>query len=254
MTTIRFIVKMTIVTVCDLHSGLMDHPPFAVAVDLVVFTVRDHQLCVLTVRRGVAPFAGQLALPGGFVLPEEDLHAAAARELQEETGIGAVGRLHLEQLGSYGAPARDPRMRTVSVAYLAFAADLPEPEAGTDAATAQWLAIDRALESTLAFDHSTILRDGLERARAKLEYTTLATSFCSEEFTVADLREVYEAVWGTSIDPRNFHRKVQATDGFVEPTGELISQGRGRPAQLFRAGGKTTLHPPIERTGHRLPG
>jgi 8-oxo-dGTP diphosphatase len=231
----------------------MEHPPFAVTVDLVVFTIRDNNLCVLTVRRGVAPFRGRYALPGGFVLPDEDLPTAAARELTEETDIGAVDRLHLEQLGSYGEPKRDPRMRTVSVAYLAFAADLPDPSAGTDAAAAEWMPINDAVEAKLAFDHDVILADGLERARAKLEYTTLATSFCPPEFTIGELRKVYEVVWGTTIDPRNFHRKVQATAGFVEPTGELTSQGRGRPAQLFRPGTATALHPPIERVGDRLP-
>lgn len=231
----------------------MEHPPFAVTVDLVVFTVRQDELCVLTIRRGVAPHKGRLAIPGGFVQIHEDLPDAAARELTEETGIGTVDRLHLEQLGTYGAPKRDPRMRTVSVAHLAFAANLPDPKAGTDAAAAKWISVEEALTTKLAFDHNTILKDGLERARAKLEYTTLATTFCHAEFTIAELRQVYEVVWGTSIDPRNFHRKIQATAGFVEPTGELTSQGRGRPAQLFRAGSATTLHPPIERIGSQSP-
>ena len=225
----------------------MEFPPFAVTVDLVVFTIRNNELCVLTIRRGVAPYKGRLALPGGFVRVDEDLPTAAVRELQEETGIAEPGRLHLEQLGTYGSPKRDPRMRTVSVAYLALAADLPHPEAGTDAAAAQWVAVADALDGRLAFDHASILADGLERARAKLEYTALATTFCPAEFTIADLRRVYEVVWGTTIDPRNFHRKIQATAGFVEPTGEFTSQGRGRPAQVFRAGDATALHPPLVR-------
>ena len=225
----------------------MEHPPFAVTVDLVVFTIRDDALCVLTVRRGQAPYKGRLALPGGFVHIDEDLEVAALRELNEETGIGRFDRLHLEQLGTYGSPKRDPRMRTVSVAYLALAADLPDPRAGTDAAAAQWVPVDDALAGRLAFDHGGILADGLERARAKLEYTTLATTFCPPEFTIADVRRVYEVVWGVTIDPRNFHRKIQATAGFVEPTGELTSQGRGRPAQIFRAGDATALHPPLVR-------
>jgi len=225
----------------------MAFPPFAVTVDLVVLTIRDDALHVLTIRRGEKPYAGRLALPGGFVLLNEDLQAAAARELAEETGLGPGERLHLEQLGTYGAPKRDPRMRTVSVAYLAMAADLPDPTAGTDAAAAQWTPIDEALAAALAFDHGMILADGLERARAKLEYTTLATTFCSEHFTIADLRHVYEQVWGVTIDPRNFHRKVLATDGFVEPTGNHTTAGRGRPAQLFRSGEATALHPPIAR-------
>jgi len=228
----------------------MAFPPFAVTVDLVVFTVRDDQLCVLTIERGEKPFAGAPALPGGFVQPKEDLPSAAARELAEETGVGANGeldRVYLEQLGSYGDPTRDPRMRTVSVAYLAFAAQLPEPIAGTDAADAQWTPVDVALATDLAFDHGQILIDGLERARAKLEYTTLAASFCADEFTVADLRHVYEVVWDITIDPRNFHRKVMASEGFVEPTGTQTSSGRGRPAQLFQQGKALKLHPPINR-------
>ncbi len=225
----------------------MAFPPFAVTVDLVVFTIRNDDLCVLTIRRGEAPHKGKLALPGGFVHIDEDLATAAARELAEETGIDQIERLHLEQLGTYGSPKRDPRMRTISVAYLAFAADLDDPVAGSDAAAAQWIAVDRALAGKLAFDHATILADGLERARAKLEYTTLATSFCAPEFTIADLRHVYELVWDTTIDPRNFHRKIQATAGFVKATGEVVSAGRGRPAQLFRAGAATHLHPPVVR-------
>lgn len=226
----------------------MDFPPFAVTVDLVVLTIRNDQLCVLTIRRGEAPYRGRVALPGGFVRVDEDLDAAAARELAEETGVRRAHGVHLEQLATYGAPKRDPRMRTVSVAYLAMAADLPDPTAGTDAASASWTPVDDALEATLAFDHATILRDGLERARAKLEYSTLATAFCGDEFTVADIRNVYELVWGITIDPRNFHRKVLASEGFVEPTGEHVTRGRGRPAQLFRAGPATDLHPPIQRT------
>lgn len=225
----------------------MEFPPFAVTVDLVVFTIRDDQLCVLVIERGEDPHLGALALPGGFVRVDEDLSDAASRELMEETGVGSADRLHLEQLGTYGAPGRDPRMRTVSVAYLAFAPELPDALAGTDAAGAMWEPVADLTRVELAFDHATILHDGLERARAKLEYTTLAASFCAEEFTVADLRHVYELVWDTTIDPRNFHRKVLATDGFVEPTGEVVSVGRGRPAQVFRAGPATQLHPPVVR-------
>ncbi|GAB3990735.1 NUDIX hydrolase [Nocardioides marmoraquaticus] len=223
------------------------HPPVAVTVDLVVLTVRDDGLEVLTVRRGEAPYAGEWALPGGFLRPDEDLAEAAARELEEETGL-TRGQVHLEQLASYGAPARDPRMRTVTVAHLALAPDLPTPQAGTDAAEAEWQAVDRLLGTGgLAFDHDRILADGVERARAKLEYTPLAAAFCAREFTVAELRRVYEVVWGTRLDARNFHRKVTGTAGFVEPTEATTTRDGGRPARLFRAGRATTLHPPLLR-------
>lgn len=223
-----------------------EFPPFAVTVDLVVLTVRDGSLQALLVRRAEEPYAGEWALPGGFVRPGEDLAAAAARELAEETGL-AAGTVHLEQLGSYGAPDRDPRMRVVSVAHLVLAPDLPVPRAGGDVADARWTPVDAA--RGLAFDHGRILADGVERARAKLEYTPLAAEFCPDVFTIGDLRAVYEAVWGAALDPRNFHRKVTGSAGFLEPTAQWSEGGRGRPAQLYRRGPATVLTPPMLRAG-----
>lgn len=219
-----------------------------VAVDLVVLTVRGDALSVLLVRRGLAPHRGRLALPGGFVLEDEDLPDAAHRELAEETGVAGL-RTHLEQLGTYGRPGRDPRGRVVSVAHLALVPDAPEPAAGSDAAAALWMTVDDVLAAPrrLAFDHADILRDGVERARSKLEYTPLAAAFCPDEFTVNELRRVYEVVWGADLDPRNFHRKATGTPGFVEATGATTTRQGGRPAQLFRAGGATVLHPPLLR-------
>lgn len=222
------------------------HPRVAVTVDLVVLTLRDGELCVLLIERGEEPFRGALALPGGFVRPDETLDDAAARELAEETGMHDVPG-HLEQLRSYGDPRRDPRMRVISVAYLALAPDLPEPAAGTDAAAAHWVPVERATREPLAFDHARILTDGIERARAKLEYTALGTAFCPPEFTVADLRGVYEAVWGRALDPRNFHRKVTSTPGLLVDTGRTRTEGRGRPAVLYRSGPAQALQPPFTR-------
>jgi 8-oxo-dGTP diphosphatase len=219
---------------------------FSVAVDLVLLTIRDGELCALLIRRGIAPYRGRWALPGGFVLATEDLDAAAVRELREETGVDASAG-HLEQLGSYGHPKRDPRGRVVTVAYLALLPDLPVPVAGTDAEHAAWRTVDGLQPERLAFDHDRILADGVERARAKLEYTPLATAFCPPEFTVAELRAVYETVWGAPLDPRNFHRKVTTTEGFVEATGRTTEGDRGRPAQLYRRGTATVLYPPLLR-------
>ena len=222
------------------------YPAFAVAVDLVILTVRDGALQALLIERGEEPYEGQLALPGGFVRPDEDLEQAATRELKEETGIEVA---HLEQLASYGEPDRDPRMRVVSVAYLALAPELPSPKAGTDAAAAAWHPVSGLTRRKLAFDHRLILRDGVERARAKLEYTTLATAFCPAEFTISDLREVYESIWSELLDPRNFSRKVLSTDGFVRPTTRTTSGSSGRPARLYRAGDARRLSPPLQRSG-----
>ncbi|MEV6524459.1 NUDIX hydrolase [Longispora sp. NPDC051575] len=227
------------------------YPAVAVTVDMVALTVRDGVPHVLLVERGERPFAGRWALPGGFVRAET-LDEAAMRELAEETGLrpgtGQLSAVHLEQLGTYGDPGRDPRMRVVSVAYLAFAPSLPDPSAGGDAAGAAWVPVDRA--TGLAFDHDAILADGLERARAKLEYTPLATAFVPAEFTIAELRAVYTAVWGEELHAGNFHRKVLSVPGFVEGTGETTGRGgaRGGPrSKLYRAGDARLLHPALLR-------
>ncbi|MGH3382873.1 MAG: NUDIX hydrolase [Actinoallomurus sp.] len=248
------------------------YDPVAVAIDVVALTIRDGALHVLLIRRGAPPQEGMWALPGGFVKNARDadgatraegLDEAAARELAEETGVraAALGRVHLEQLAAYGAPERDPRMRVVSIAYLAFAPEMPEPRAGSDAADAAWTPVG-ALGLTgsgsqrpgttrrLAFDHSVILTDGLERARSKLEYTALATTFCAPEFTVPELRAVYETVWGEELHAGNFHRKVLSVPGFVESTGATSERGgrRGGPrARLYRAGDARLLHPALLR-------
>jgi 8-oxo-dGTP diphosphatase len=227
-------------------------PAVLVAVDLVILTLRGSRLQVLLIERGVEPYQGALALPGGFLNHHgEDLLAAAHRELAEEAGLGP-DQLHLEQLATYGDPARDPRGRVISVAYLAIAPRLPEPVAGTDASQAFWMPVEQALsgDARLAFDHRQILADGVDRAREKLERSALATAFCGPTFTIAELQEVYEAVWGVPLDPRNFYRKVQSVKGFLIPAGFTRKAEGGRPARLFRPGPRTTLHPPMVRPTH----
>lgn len=222
--------------------------PIAVTVDIALLTIRNGQLAVLLVRRGSHPFLDRWALPGGFVGSSEDLDEAARRELGEEAGV-AASPWHLEQLRTYGRPGRDPRMRVMSIAYLGLLPDLPRPIAGTDAAEARfWPVADLWSDEgpDLAFDHSGIVTDAVERARSKLEYTSLATGFIEEPFTIADLRRVYEAVWSVHLHPANFRRKVLSTPGFVVPTGEERPTGRGR-ADLYRRGDVTALHPAILR-------
>lgn len=224
-------------------------PNVLLTVDLVLLTLRASTLHVLLVERGIEPFEGALALPGGFLNNAgEHILDAARRELREEANLDA-SQLHLEQLGTYGRPDRDPRGRIVSVAYLAIAPGLPEPIAGTDAARASWRPADDVLSGRLsvAFDHHQIVADGIERARTKLEHSALAAAFCNETFTISELQRVYEAVWGVRLDQRNFYRKVQAVHGFIVPAPSDRRITSGRPARLFRAGPRTVLHPPLVR-------
>jgi 8-oxo-dGTP diphosphatase len=224
-------------------------PSVLIAVDLVILTLRGSALHVLLVRRGIAPYLGMLALPGGFLYDaDEDLAVAAHRELSEEAGLEAAA-LHLEHLGVYGAPGRDPRGRVISVAFLAIAPGLPEPVAGTDAAAACWTPVDQVLSGgvRLAFDHRRIAADGVERARVKIEHSALATAFCGDTFTIVELQRVYEAVWGVRLDPRNFYRKVQGVRGFIVADGHRRRAAKGRPPRVFRAGPRTELYPPMGR-------
>ncbi|MFE9746113.1 8-oxo-dGTP diphosphatase [Saccharothrix saharensis] len=220
----------------------------AVTVDLVIFTIRDDRLQVLLVERGKEPFLGMSALPGGYVRDGETLDRTALRELNEETGLDGR-RLHLEQLKTYGDPGRDPRGRVITVAYLALVPDLSTPVAGTDARAAQWVPVDSVDFDELAFDHAVILREALERARSQLEYTTIAAAFCTEPFSISDLRRVYEVVWGFPLDPSNFRRKVTGAEDFLVPTGRRSTPEIGRPAALYRRGTAQLLFPPLMRSG-----
>ena len=222
-----------------------EHLRVSLTVDLAILTVREDLLHVLVVERDNEPYRGKDALPGGFLREGENLRDTAERELTEETSLDAKA-LHLEQLATYGTPDRDPRGRVVSVAYLAIAPDLPVPSGGSDARSARWAPVDE-VRVALAFDHSDILGDAVERARTRLELTTLATAFCGQEFTIGDLRHVYEVVWGMPLDPRNFSRKVASTEGFVQPTGAKRVPETGRPATLYRRGPAQALNPPLLR-------
>ena len=229
--------------------------PFAVTVDIVLMTILDRELRVLLIRRGKEPYKDTWALPGGFVHPDEDLATAAARELMEETGIGhSQGRL--EQLGTYGNPARDPRMRVVTVAHRAIVPRLDQvPRGGSDASHAELKPVAEVQNGRvpLAFDHGRIVDDAVEGLRAGLETTTIAHSFCPPEFTIRELQGVYEAVWQTELDAGNFQRKVRQRSGFITPTGRQILPGDkgGRPAELWRGGDSDELSTFLTRNTRR---
>jgi 8-oxo-dGTP diphosphatase len=198
-----------------------------VTVDIVVFTVHDQALKVLLIERGIVPFQGQYALPGGFVLAGETLEEAAFRELREETGTENV---YLEQLYTFGEPDRDPRGRVVTVAYFALVPSDKSPLlAGTDAAAAAWFPLSAL--PPLAFDHGKIIEHAVNRLRNKLEYTNVGFQLLPAKFTLTALQALHEAILGKSLDKRNFRRKI-LTLGLVRPSKEMLATGR-KPAQLF---------------------
>ena len=198
----------------------------SVAVDLVIFTVRDGALQVLLIERGIPPYKGQWALPGGFILEGESLEAAARRELEEETGLKDV---YLEQLYTFGDADRDPRGRVVAVAYYALTPPAPL-RASTDAAKAAWHPVARP--PRLAFDHARILRMGLERLRAKVGYSTVGFELLPKQFTLTELQALYEAILERPFDKRNFRKKLLSL-GLLKSEGQKRAAGAHRPARLY---------------------
>lgn len=220
-----------------------DYPRPSVAVDLVIFTIIDAQLRVLLVKRQEHPFKGSWALPGGFVRvgetakdQGEDLDVAARRELAEETGLDPQ-RVHIEQLHTFGSAGRDPRMRVISVAYVALVRpDLaPFVKAGGDASAADWLSIDQLKKLELAFDHHEMIQRGLSRVREQLENSGIAFDLVPLTFTIPELRHVYAIVLDREMDPGNFRRKFNRLldDGLIaQAPGKRITASK--PATVYR--------------------
>jgi len=223
-----------------------------VAVDIALFTIREEKFQILLIKRGIPPFLGFWALPGGLIRTDlgelgEDPESAAIRELREETGL-TVAPGYIEQLRTYGNPGRDPRNRVISIAHIGIGPTLDNPTGGSDAIHAEFLPVKDVNENyKLAFDHVTIIADAVDRARNKLEYSTLATEFCPPEFTITELRNVYETIWGRLLDPGNFQKKVLGCEGFIEDVGKTspTSSTGGRPAKLYKAGPAETISLPI---------
>jgi 8-oxo-dGTP diphosphatase len=200
----------------------------ALAVDTVVFGYQNGELYLLLIERGIEPFRGQWALPGGFVREDETLDAAALRELKEETGVEIV---YLEQLYTYGELKRDPRYRVVSVAYFALVrVEGYKVEAGTDAKNARWFPVS-ALPA-LAFDHSEIIERALGRVRTKIQYEPLAFELLPIEFTLFQLQQLFEAILGRELDKRNFRKKILSYRFLKE--GRKLRDVKFRSPALYR--------------------
>ena len=200
-------------------------------VDCVIFglDLEEETLKVMLIERDLEPFAGMWAIPGGFVRQGETLGEAAERELREETGIGAV---FLEQLYTFGDPGRDPRGWVVSVAYYALVSpDKHTVHAATDARQARWFPV--ASLPPLAFDHAAILGSALERVRGKLTYAPIGFELLPRKFTVKQLQKLYEIVLGTTLDNRNFRKKIFGMD-VLQELDEMQTGVPHRAARLYR--------------------
>jgi len=266
-----------------------EFPAFAVTVDIAVFTLMDRpvppksgqaprkELAAVLIVRGGDTEAGRYALPGGFVHIDEDLSAAALRELHEESGL-ELPTSAIHQFRAYGDPGRDPRMRVVTVAHTALTSIDVALEAGTDAKEVEIVPVRKVLngEISLAFDHDQILRDALEFVQVLVEETSAILELCPESFTLTELRHACEAVWGYGVDRATFNKRVLHIEGFLEadddesyrssPHGDYLLMSmdsplmetpskpstRGRPAKHYRRGWADTLHPPLLRPRDRL--
>lgn len=211
----------------DYDASKYDRP--SVTVDVVIFSLVDEELRVLLVKRKHPPFAGRWAIPGGFVQIDESLEAAAARELEEETGVTDV---YMEQLYTFGDPGRDPRTRVITVAYFAlvpYSAIQHRP--GEEASETAWFPMSDLPD--LAFDHAKILDYALTRLRYKLEYTSVGFRLLPDVFTLSELQRAYEIILGEELDKRNFRRKILSAE-ILEETGRQKKEAEGRPAMLYR--------------------
>lgn len=204
-----------------------EHP--AVTVDVLLFTVLEDKLKLILVKRDLPPFKGSWALPGGFVRIFESLEEAAKRELKEESNVDNV---YLEQLFTFGDINRDPRMRVITVTYLALADSTKwDLKSSGDVTESQLFNVSDLPK--LAFDHARIIDYGLKRLRSKLGYTNIVMGLLPEHFTLTQLQKVYEIILGTKLDKRNFRKKILSTN-LLASTGKQSSGVAHRPAAMYR--------------------
>jgi 8-oxo-dGTP diphosphatase len=208
-----------------------EYPRPALAVDCVVFGLDDEDLKVLLIERGLPPFEGRWALPGGFVAVGEDPETAARRELEEETGL-MLARLYLEQLYTFGEADRDPREHVVSVAHYALVKlSDHRVRAATDARDAAWFPVSDL--PALAFDHERIVEVALTRLKGKVRYQPIGFELLPPKFTLSQLQRLYEVVLEVPLDKRNFRKKILAMN-FIEELDEIEQDVAHRAARLYR--------------------
>lgn len=219
------------------------YPHPSVTTDCVIFGFDGVKLKVLLVKRGVEPYKGRWALPGGFLKMDESAEEGALRELREETGLnGGI----IRQLHTFTDPSRDPRERVITIAYYALVR-MQEVKGGDDASEAQWFALDEI--PPLAFDHDCILRKAEHTLRQQIHFEPIGFELLPESFTILALQTLYEAILGTKFDRRNFYNKMKRL-GMLDPTGDTTNPSHRREALLFRF--NKEKYDSLKQTGFRL--
>lgn len=210
-------------------ANTYEFPRAALTVDCVVFGFDEGDLKLLLIQRNIEPFKGKWALPGGFVRIDENLEEAALRELEEEAGVSKV---YLEQLYTFGELKRDPRERVVTVAYYALVKlSNHKVRGGTDASHAAWFDVSDLPK--VAFDHEEVIEKALQRLKGKVQYEPIGFELLPSKFTLTELQHLYEAILETTLDKRNFRKKILSMDLLIE-TDEIEQDVAHRAARLYR--------------------
>lgn len=202
------------------------YPHPAVTTDCVIFGFDGMKLNVLLIERGVEPYKGRWAFPGGFLNMDESADEGARRELKEETNLSAA---YVEQFGTFSDPNRDPRERVITIAYFALV-KLQDVKGGDDATKAQWFPMDQIPQ--LAFDHDRILRKAMDCLRERIHFKPVGFDLLPEKFTLKQLQMLYEAILGVNFDRRNFSKKMLHSE-LLTPLDETVWPTSKREAKLY---------------------
>ncbi|MBR5203673.1 MAG: NUDIX hydrolase [Bacteroidaceae bacterium] len=219
------------------------YPHPAVTTDCVIFGFDGEHLQVLLIERGIEPYKGKWAFPGGFLKMDETAEEGALRELKEETGLEGA---YMEQFHTFSAPERDPRERVITIAYYALV-KIQEVKGGDDAASARWFPLDDI--PSLAFDHDYILRMATQRLREQIHFQPIGFELLPEKFTIKELQLLYEAILGINFDRRNFAKKMMHLE-ILTDLEETIWPTPKREAKLYKFNAEK--YEELKRKGFRL--
>ena len=219
------------------------YPHPAVTTDCVIFGFNGESLQVLLIERGIEPFKGRWAFPGGFLKMDETAEEGAKRELKEETGLENA---YIQQLHTFSAPNRDPRERVITIAYYALV-KIQEVKGGDDAASARWFPLDEI--PPLAFDHDYILRMATQRLREQIHFQPIGFELLPEKFTIRELQSLYETILGINFDRRNFSKKMMHLEILTE-LNETVWPTPKREARLYKF--NSDKYEELKRKGFRI--